>query len=67
MIVVGAVAGWFFDRRADRTSKPEAAKQLGVLLASGLIVGEGIMQVVIAVIKSLVEQTRAAGVGRSGI
>src|SRR5881227_1384258 len=53
MIVVGAVAGWFYDRRADRTSKPEAAKQLGVLLASGLIVGEGIMQVVIAVIKSL--------------
>jgi putative OPT family oligopeptide transporter len=53
MIVVGAVAGWFYDRRADRTSRPEAAKQLGVLLASGLIVGEGIMQVVIAVIKSL--------------
>ncbi len=48
MIVVGAVAGWFYDRRADRTSKPEAAKQLGVLLASGLIVGEGIIQVVIA-------------------
>ncbi|PYK08548.1 MAG: oligopeptide transporter, OPT family [Verrucomicrobia bacterium] len=53
MIVVGAVAGWFYDRRADRTSRPEAAKQLGVLLASGLIVGEGIIQVVIAVIKSL--------------
>jgi len=53
MIVVGAVAGWFYDRRADRTSKPEAAKQLGVLLASGLIVGEGIIQVVISVIKSL--------------
>src|SRR2546430_4949193 len=53
MIVVGAVAGWFYDKRADRTSRPEAAKQLGVLLASGLIVGEGIIQVVIAVIKSL--------------
>jgi putative OPT family oligopeptide transporter len=52
MIVVGAVAGWFYDRRADRTSRPEAAKQLGVLLASGLIVGEGIIQVVISVIKS---------------
>src|SRR5690242_5164789 len=52
MIVVGAVVGWFYDRRADRTSKPEAAKQLGVLLASGLIVGEGIIQVVISVIKS---------------
>jgi hypothetical protein len=53
MIVVGAVVGWFYDTRADRTSKPEAAKQLGVLLASGLIVGEGIIQVVISVIKSL--------------
>jgi len=53
MIVVGAVAGWFYDKRADRTARPEAAKQLGVLLASGLIVGEGIIQVVIAVIKSL--------------
>src|SRR5213083_1568189 len=53
MIVVGAVAGWFYDRRADRTPRPEASKQLGVLLASGLIVGEGIIQVVIAVIKSL--------------
>src|SRR5438094_605691 len=36
MIIVGAVTGWFYDRRADRTSRPEAAKQLGVLLASGL-------------------------------
>jgi putative OPT family oligopeptide transporter len=53
MIVVGAVAGWFYDRRADRTSKPEALKQLGILLASGLIVGEGIMQVVISVIRAL--------------
>jgi putative OPT family oligopeptide transporter len=50
MIVVGAVAGWFFDRAADRTAKPESAKQLGVLLASGLIVGEGILGVVISAI-----------------
>src|SRR5256884_8205558 len=50
MIVVGAVVGWFFDRRADRTPKPEATKQLGVLLASGLIVGEGIIGVVISAI-----------------
>src|SRR5207237_4934125 len=46
MIVVGAIVGWFYDRRADRTPKPEATKQLGVLLASGLIVGEGILGVV---------------------
>lgn len=50
MIVVGSVVGWFFDRRADRSPKPEATKQLGVLLASGLIVGESIIGVVIAAI-----------------
>jgi putative OPT family oligopeptide transporter len=50
MIVVGAIVGWMFDRRADRTPKPEAAKQLGVLLASGLIVGEGIIGVVLSAI-----------------
>jgi len=50
MIVVGAVAGWFFERRANRTPKPEATKQLGVLLASGLIVGESVPLVVISAI-----------------
>ncbi len=50
MIVVGSVVGWMFDRAADRTAKPEASKQLGVLLASGLIVGEGIIGVVISAI-----------------
>src|ERR1700726_2073142 len=50
MIVVGAIVGWFFDQRANRTPKPEATKQLGVLLASGLIVGEGIIGVVISAI-----------------
>jgi putative OPT family oligopeptide transporter len=53
MIVVGAIVGSMFDRRADRTPKPESTKQLGVLLASGLIVGEGVFQVVISVIKAL--------------
>ena len=48
-LIVGAIAGWWFDRRADRKSKdPEATKQLGVLLASGMIVGEGLLGVVIA-------------------
>ncbi len=50
MIVVGAVVGWYFDRRAERTAKPETVKQLGVLLASGMIVGESIIGVIIAAI-----------------
>jgi len=57
MVVVGAVAGWYFDRRADRTAKnPEATKQLGVLLASGMIVGEGIVGVIIAALVAFSEQ-----------
>jgi len=50
MIVVGAIVGWLFDQRANRTPKPEATKQLGVLLASGLIVGESIIGVVLSAI-----------------
>jgi putative OPT family oligopeptide transporter len=48
MVVVGAVAGWIFDRHAERRAKPEATKQLGVLLASGMIVGEGLVGVLVA-------------------
>ena len=50
MIVVGAIAGWWFNRRADSGPKLEATKQLGVLLASGLIVGESLLGVVIAAV-----------------
>ena len=46
MVTVGAVVGWWFDKRADRTPRPDAMKQLGVLLASGLIVGESVLAVV---------------------
>jgi putative OPT family oligopeptide transporter len=48
MVVVGSVVGWLFDRRADRRPNAASVKQLGVLLASGLIVGEGLVGVLIA-------------------
>jgi putative OPT family oligopeptide transporter len=48
MVVVGALVGAWFDRRAERKPNTEATKQLGVLLASGLIVGESLLGVVIA-------------------
>jgi putative OPT family oligopeptide transporter len=48
MIVVGSIVGWGYDRRAARGPRPEATQQLGVLLASGLIVGEGLLGVVFA-------------------
>jgi putative OPT family oligopeptide transporter len=48
MVVVGALAGWYYDRHVSRGPKPAARKQLGVLLASGMIVGEGLVGVLIA-------------------
>jgi putative OPT family oligopeptide transporter len=48
MVVVGALAGWYFDRCAERRVNPTSIKQLGVLLASGMIVGEGLIGVLIA-------------------
>jgi putative OPT family oligopeptide transporter len=50
MVVVGALVGAFFDARADRKPNPEGTKQLGVLLASGLIVGESLIGVIIAAV-----------------
>ncbi len=48
MVVVGAIVGWVFNRRAARGPRREATQQLGTLLASGLIVGEGLLGVVFA-------------------
>jgi hypothetical protein len=50
MIVVGAIVGWAYDRRAARTANPEGTRQLGVLMASGLIVGESLVGVVLAAV-----------------
>jgi putative OPT family oligopeptide transporter len=50
MVVVGALVGAWFDRRAERKPNGEATKQLGVLLASGLIVGESLLAVIFAAI-----------------
>jgi putative OPT family oligopeptide transporter len=46
--VVGSVVGLFYDRWADRTANPEFARRLGVLTATGLIVGESLWGVVFA-------------------
>ncbi len=47
-VVVGAVIGWFYIRAMDRRSNAEMAKRFGVLLASGLIVGESLLGVLTA-------------------
>ncbi len=48
MVVVGAIAGHLYDRAAERRANPAGRKQLGVLLASGMIVGEGLVGVAVA-------------------
>jgi putative OPT family oligopeptide transporter len=47
-VVVGAVLGWLYNRWASRQSNADKAKQLGVLVASGLIVGESLFGVLLA-------------------
>ena len=41
-VVLGAIAGKLYDNWVSKTSYAETAKRLGVLLASGLIVGESL-------------------------
>lgn len=47
-LIFGAVAGWLYDAWASRQSDPGRGKRLGVLLASGLIVGESLFGVFLA-------------------
>ncbi|HEX8573920.1 MAG TPA: oligopeptide transporter, OPT family [Allosphingosinicella sp.] len=47
-VVIGAVIGFFYDRWADRSARPAFARRMGVLTATGLIVGESLWGVVFA-------------------
>jgi putative OPT family oligopeptide transporter len=48
LIPVGAVLGWFYNRWAMQSKSPAFAERMGVLMATGLIVGESLMGVVYA-------------------
>jgi len=48
LIPVGAVLGWFYNRWAVTSRSPAFAERMGVLMATGLIVGESLMGVVYA-------------------
>ena len=56
MVVVGAVVGAWFDKRAEKGRNPDGTKQLGVLLASGLIVGESLLAVLYALLIAFADQ-----------
>jgi putative OPT family oligopeptide transporter len=45
-VIVGAVISHWYDRRARSMPNPERAERLGILVASGLIVGESIWGVI---------------------
>ena len=44
-VVIGAIVGHWYERRAERMPAPARAQRLGVLVASGLIVGESLFGV----------------------
>ena len=45
MLVIGAVCGWLYEKGVAKTAYAEVAKRMGVLMASGLIVGESLFGV----------------------
>ena len=47
-VVLGAVIGWRYEAWAERSRDPEQAKRLGVLTATGMIVGESLWGVAFA-------------------
>ncbi|WP_298670796.1 OPT family oligopeptide transporter [uncultured Sphingomonas sp.] len=47
-VTIGSVLGWLYDRWADRKADAEGTKRLGVLLATGMIVGESLFGVIFA-------------------
>jgi ABC-type xylose transport system permease subunit len=46
--VIGTVIGHFWNKMAQRTSRPEFTERLGVLLATGLVVGDSLWGLVFA-------------------
>jgi putative OPT family oligopeptide transporter len=47
-VVLGAILGWAYNRWAAAQPGPDRARQLGILVASGLIVGESLFGVLLA-------------------
>jgi len=58
-VVIGAVGGWLFEKSVAKMKTVEIAKRLGVLVASGFIVGESLFNVVYAVFVSVTQNADA--------
>ena len=50
MLVIGAACGWLYDRALKTTRFADVGRRMGVLLASGLIVGESLFGVFTAAV-----------------
>ncbi|MBI2261395.1 MAG: oligopeptide transporter, OPT family [Caulobacterales bacterium] len=48
MLVIGAICGWIYDKAIKTTRFADVGRRMGVLLASGLIVGESLFLVMTA-------------------
>jgi putative OPT family oligopeptide transporter len=49
-VVVGALAGWIYNRRMTNRPNQATARRMGVLVSSGLIVGESLFGVLLAAV-----------------
>jgi len=60
---IGAFIGHFWEKRAERTSRAEFMKRSGVLLATGLIVGESLFGLAVTALVGLFGENPLAIVG----
>ncbi|HEY0053459.1 MAG TPA: oligopeptide transporter, OPT family [Caulobacteraceae bacterium] len=68
MLVIGAVCGWLYDKAVNQTRYADVARRMGVLLASGLIVGEslfGVLNAGIIVASRNAEWAAVLGLGEA--
>jgi len=62
VISLGALVGWIYNRWAQRQEKAEQSKRLGVLLATGLIVGDSLFGILNAGIIGATSNADALGI-----
>lgn len=62
VISLGALVGWIYNRWAQRQEKAEQSKRLGVLLATGMIVGDSLFGILNAGIIGATSNADALGI-----
>lgn len=62
VISLGALVGWIYNRWAQRQDKAEQSKRLGVLLATGMIVGDSLFGILNAGIIGATSNADALGI-----